>query len=408
MSKVTTALLKKIFPSTPESKLSRFVTPFNTILPRYDITTKKRFAAFIANVAIESDRLKTTREYGPESYFNRYNGRKDLGNVREGDGPRYRGRDVLQTTGRFNYWRVVVAYLKVLTGKNWDNKQAYSNFDAYLKSDAYNALLAEADKYGVNFLANPELLEQFPHAVEAGCVFVQDNNLNAYADKGAFKSYAGVLNTGSPTRTANHYSERKAYYDLAMKVIPDDFELDAGFLPKKFVEPNPTPAPVEENPPAGQETINEPVSVPVVEVEQIEPAKDPPPAEGSSVLDSIQNKATAFSNRWIALPSTITAGLLGFWAWITSSPVNVIITLFSVAAAIAVVYIIVNSVRNAGKEKRDLKKFELETQLKLEREKRAHELQLATLEAAANKDKNTVRIVPMPIVTSDPESPTVG
>lgn len=227
MSKVTKELLEKLFPLTSAAKRNRFVAPFNNILPKYDITTKDRFATFIANVGIESDRLKTLREYGTENYFTKYNGRKNLGNVRLNDGVMYLGRSVLQTTGRYNYWRVVVAYLKVLTGKNWHNSLAETDFDAYLKTDEYNQLLKEADKHNVNFLAHPEMLETFPHGVEAAGIFVKDNNLNKYADKGkdGFYAYAGILNRGSYRKKANHYDERLELYKLAMRVIPNDFDL---------------------------------------------------------------------------------------------------------------------------------------------------------------------------------------
>ena len=222
MSKITLALLKKIFPGTPNAKLQRFVIPFNEILPKYGITTKKRFAAFIANVAIESDRLKALEEYASGAA---YEGRKNLGNVRSGDGVRFKGRSILQTTGRYNYWRVVVAYLRVITGKNWDSKLARTNFDTYLRTQEYADLLEEADKYNVNFLANPELLEVFPHAVKAACIFVADNNLNYYADNGDFFAYAGILNTGDSKKRALHYKDRLALYNLALEVIPDNFNL---------------------------------------------------------------------------------------------------------------------------------------------------------------------------------------
>lgn len=253
--KVTKELLAKIFPKTPASKRDRFVAPFNTILPKYGVTTKKRFAAFIANAGIESDRLKTLKEYGAASYFNKYNGRKDLGNIRTGDGPRYKGRSVLQTTGRYNYWRVVVAYLRVLTGKNWDSTLAKSGpegWDTYLKSKEYDNLLKEADKYNVNFLAHPELLEKLPHGVEAAGVFVKDNNLNKYADKGeaGFSAYAGVLNRGDAKKKALHYSDRLAIYKLAMRVIPDDFNLSVSTP----VVPDPVPL-VEELQEASDATL---------------------------------------------------------------------------------------------------------------------------------------------------------
>lgn len=227
MSKITKELLKSLFPKTKASLRDRFIKPMNTILPKYDITTKKRFAAFIANVGIESDRLKALEEYASGAA---YEGREDLGNVRTGDGVRYKGRSVLQTTGRYNYWRVVVAYLRVLTGKNWDSKLAKSGpkgWDKYLKSEEYDALLKEADNYNVNFLANPELLENFPHAVEAAGVFVKDNNLNKYADAEQFSAYAGVLNRGDAKKKAMHYTDRLSLYKLAMEVIPDDFDLNA-------------------------------------------------------------------------------------------------------------------------------------------------------------------------------------
>lgn len=64
------------------------------------IDTPLRQAHFLAQIAHESCGLRYTEELASGAA---YEGRHDLGNVNAGDGQRFKGRGLIQITGRCNY-----------------------------------------------------------------------------------------------------------------------------------------------------------------------------------------------------------------------------------------------------------------------------------------------------------------
>jgi putative chitinase len=69
-------------------------------LEAYEINTRLRIAHFLGQTCHESAGFRTTEEFASGAA---YEGRKDLGNVKKGDGRLYKGRGPLQLTGGANY-----------------------------------------------------------------------------------------------------------------------------------------------------------------------------------------------------------------------------------------------------------------------------------------------------------------
>ena len=77
-----------------------FAPALSRTMAEFGMSTPIRRAAFLAQVGEESGRLRFTEELASGQA---YEGRVDLGNTQPGDGARFKGRGLIQLTGRANY-----------------------------------------------------------------------------------------------------------------------------------------------------------------------------------------------------------------------------------------------------------------------------------------------------------------
>lgn len=161
---------------------------FNTVLPRYDITTVERVAAFLAQCGHESADFTVLKENlnysaeglskvfpkrfptvaaaqpynrNPEKIANKiYADRMGNGPEASGEGYKFRGRGAIQLTGKENYSKFAAS-----VGKTLDEAVAYT--------------------------------ETLDGAIESACWFWTTNKLNAIADNNDIVTLTKRINGGT-------------------------------------------------------------------------------------------------------------------------------------------------------------------------------------------------------------------
>src|SRR5574344_1824968 len=96
---VTIDDLQYIYSIRSTKNIKEYLPIMNQKFEEYKFTVDQ-ICMFIAQIGHESGRLVYTEELASGVS---YEGRKDLGNIYPGDGVKYKGRGLIQITGRSNY-----------------------------------------------------------------------------------------------------------------------------------------------------------------------------------------------------------------------------------------------------------------------------------------------------------------
>ncbi len=200
--KLTPDILAAATGCTPELA-ARYGQHLAEACAHYGIDTPGRLAAFLGPaVGHESGSLRHVRELADGSD---YEGRVDLGNSEPGDGRRYRGRGLIQITGRANY-RAAAASLRAVGAPDFEQ--------------------------------NPEAVEAPRWACWTAADWWHRHGCNALADAGEIVKLGRLINRGNANsvRPANGEADRLQRFERAKSAL-------ASYAPPRPMLPPAPPPP---------------------------------------------------------------------------------------------------------------------------------------------------------------------
>lgn len=163
MIEITLEQLKTLAPGGKHTILAGIAEYGAGMFEEFEINTPRRVAHFMAQLAHESAGFRTTVEYASGAA---YEGREDLGNDHRGDGRRFKGRGLIQCTGRANY----------------------REFTAWLRKHDPRAV--------PDFEKDPAKLAEFPYALLSAVWYWTTRKLNALADRDDLRGITKRINGG--------------------------------------------------------------------------------------------------------------------------------------------------------------------------------------------------------------------
>jgi predicted chitinase/heme/copper-type cytochrome/quinol oxidase subunit 4 len=180
---LTDEMLRQIMPNCPKAKRAECLPHLVSAMVEFNITNYLRASAFLATIAVESMEFRYFEEIASGAA---YEGRRDLGNTQPGDGKKYKGRGVIQVTGRANS-ELCLKFLNLPAGQ-------------------------------------PELLAELSNAFRsAGWFWDPHRNLNPLADQRQFlTTQIRVNGKNKKTGLPNGWNERRSYYERALRILPED------------------------------------------------------------------------------------------------------------------------------------------------------------------------------------------